>query len=81
MDMILGCTISDGDVEKLSTWQKEQSNQVIKVIKVMADTIILKMVQNFLDEYVDPTKEIFSEDLDELEKVMHIVQMAIQIRE
>ncbi|MBQ6220302.1 MAG: hypothetical protein IJJ47_11265 [Methanosphaera sp.] len=47
----------------------------------MADTIILKMMGNFLDDYVDPTKEFTSDDLEELERVMHIVHLALQIRE
>lgn len=81
MDMILGCTIADGDAEKLSTWQKEQSNKVVNIVKVMADTILLKISGDFLDDYAEPTKHLSSDDLEELERVMNIVNLALQIRE
>lgn len=80
MDM-LASTFSEMDAEKLVTLQKEQSNQVINIVKVMADTILLKMMSDFLDDYVDPTKDFTSDDLEELERVMHIVHLALQIRE
>lgn len=81
MEDMIKLLLEDTDYEELKENQRKLGGELLDGIKIVADTLILKLSTEHLQDFAEPFKPITDEDIDKMEKVIHCIYMLKNIRE